>query len=150
MFNEVAPKVRIGNQTVLRIPSEVYASDNYPSAMRQRYGDDPSGKNWKFPYNIHMVPDSIPCVVVWRPDGDSSYRFLGQYVIMEEKKANYANGMHSIYSGLDPDGNADPFGFRSTKQGDKLWDNVGCHQMEILRSTEDLTLFLGDTLSVRL
>lgn len=144
MFNEVAPKVRIGNQTVLRIPSEIYASDSYPNAMRQRYGDDPSGKNWKFPYNIHMVPDSIPCVVVWRPDGNSSYRFLGQYVIMEEKKSNYANGMHSIYSGLDPDGNADPFGFRSTKQGDKLWDNAGCHQMEILRSTEDLTLFLSD------
>ncbi len=144
MFNEVAPKVRIGNQTVLRIPSEVYAADTYPTAMRQRYGDDPSGKNWKFPYNIHMVPDSIPCVVVWRPDEDSSYRFLGQYVIMEEKKSNYANGMHSIYSGLDPDGNADPFGFRSTKQGDKLWDNIGCHQMEILRSTEDLTLFLRD------
>jgi len=92
-----------------------------------------------------MTPDSIPCVVVWRPDESSAYRFLGQYVIMEEKKANYANGMHSIYSGLDADGKADPFGFKSSKTGEKLWDNANCHQMEILRSTEDLTLFLNDS-----
>lgn len=145
MFNEVAPKVKIGNESVLRIPSQIYAEDSYPSAMQAIHGDDPSGNNWKFPYNIHMVPDSIPCIVVWRPDENSAYRFLGQYVIMEEKKANYANGMHSIYSGLDGDGKADPFGFRSTKTGVKLWDNENCHQMEILRSTEDLTLFLDDT-----
>ena len=144
MFNEVAPKVSINNQNVLRIPSEVYASENYPQAMRLRYGEDPSGNNWKFPYRINMVPDSIPCVVVWRPDENDSYRFLGQYVIMEEKKANYANGMHSIYSGLDSDGNADPFGFKSTKTGDKLWDNVNCHQFEFLRSTSNIELFLDD------
>lgn len=145
MFNEVAPKVKIGNESVLRIPSEVYASDQYPAAMQAIHGEDPSGNGWQFPYKINMVPDSIPCVVVWRPDEGSPYRFLGQYVIMEEKKANYANGMHSIYSGLDNDGNADPFGFRSSKTGTKLWDNVNCHQMEILRSTEDLTLFLDDS-----
>lgn len=144
MFNEVAPKVRINGKSVLRIPAEVYASDNYPAAMQAQYGTDPSGAGWKFPYNIHMTPDSIPCVVVWRPDENSDYRFLGQYVIMEEKKANYANGMHSIYSGLDYEGNSDPFGFNSSKTGTKLWDNSGCHQVEILRSTEDLTLFLAD------
>ena len=145
MFNEVAPRVKINNKSVLRIPSEVYASDQYAAAMQNIHGQDPSGNNWKFPYNIHMTPDSIPCVVVWRPDESSAYRFLGQYVIMEEKKANYANGMHSIYSGLDADGKADPFGFKSSKTGEKLWDNANCHQMEILRSTEDLTLFLNDS-----
>lgn len=144
MFNEIAPKVRIGNQLVLRMPAEAFASDQYPTVMRNLYGDDPSGSGWKFPYNMHMTPDSIPCVVVWRPDNNSAYRFLGQYVIMEEKKANYANGMHSIYSGLDADGNPDPFGFKSSKSGTRIWDNSGCHQMEILRSSEDLTLFLDD------
>lgn len=144
MFNEVAPKVKIGNENVLRIPSEVYAAEQYPTAMQSIHGDDPSGNQWKFPYKINMVPDSIPCIVVWRPDEGSAYRFLGQYVIMEEKKANYANGMHSIYSGVDDNGNADPFGFKTSKTGNKLWDNANCHQMEILRSTEDLTLFLDD------
>lgn len=146
MFNNVAPKVKINNEYVLRIPSEVYATDYYPLAMRNTHGDtDPSGNNWKFPYNIHMVPDSIPCIVVWREDEDSSYKFLGQYVIMEEKKANYANGMRSIYDGLDANGYADPFGFKSQKSSTRLWDNQGCHQVEILRSTEDLTLFLNDS-----
>lgn len=148
LFNEVAPKVAIsdGSTTInpLRIPAEKYAADSYPAAMQALYGDDPTGNNWKFPYNIHMTPDSIPCIVVWRPDENSAYRFLGQYVLMEEKKANYANGMHSIYSGVDADGKADPFGFKSSKTGNKLWDNEGCHQMEVLRSTEDLTLFLSD------
>ena len=144
MFNTVAPRVKINNESVLRIPAEAYATDTYPQKMKQLYGDDPSGNNWKFPYNIHMTPDSIPCVVVWRPDESSAYQFLGQYVIMEEKKANYANGMHSIYSGLDANGLPDPFGFKTSKEGDRLWDNANCHQMEILRSTEDLTLFLSD------
>lgn len=113
--------------------------------MRTIHGDDPSGNNWKFPYTINMVPDSIPCIVVWRPDDQSAYRFLGQYVIMEEKKANYANGMHSIYSGLDANGLPDPFGFKSSKEGTRLWDNKDCHQFEFLRSTGDLELFLDDS-----
>lgn len=145
MFNEVAPKVRVNGNAVLRIPSEKYATDLYPSAMEDIHGEDPSGNGWKFPYRINICPDSIPCIVVWRPDENSSYRFLGQYVIMEEKKANYANGMHSIYSGLDASGNPDPFGFKSEKAGTKLWDNEGCHQMEFLRSTGDLELFLNDS-----
>ena len=145
MVNEVYPKVKINGNDVLRIPSEKYATDTYPAAMQQIHGDDPSGNGWKFPYTINFVPDSIPCIVVWRPDDNSAYRFLGQYVIMEEKKANYANGMHSIYSGLDSKGNPDPFGFNSSKTGTKLWDNNMCHQMEFLRSSEYLELFLDES-----
>lgn len=145
LFNQVAPRVKIGNENVLRIPCEKYATDNYPAAMQATHGDDPTGNGWKFPYTINMTPDSIPCVVVWRPDDSNAYRFLGQYVLMEEKKANYANGMHSIYDGVDNEGKADPFGFKSSKSDRKLWDNENCHQMEILRSTEDLTLFLSDS-----
>ena len=144
MINEVYPKVKINGQNVLRMPSEEYATDSYSDAMQNIYGDDPSGNNWKFPYTLNIVPDSIPCIVVWRPDDNSAYRFLGQYVIMEEKKANYANGMHSIYSGLDAKGNPDPFGFNSSKTGVKLWDNANCHQMEFLRSSEYLELFLSE------
>ena len=145
MINEVYPKVKINNQDVLRMPSEKYATDEYPIVMQDEYGDDPSGNGWKFPYNLNIVPDSIPCIVVWRPDDNSAYRFLGQYVLMEEKKSNYANGMHSIYKGLDSKGNPDPFGFNSSKVGNPLWDNAGCHQMEFLRSSEYLELFLDDS-----
>lgn len=148
LFNQVSRRVSIiqDGKTImpLRIPAEVYADTQYPNAMQAIHGDDPTGNNWKFPYTINVVPDSIPCVVIWRPDENSAYRFLGQYVIMEEKKANYANGMHSIYSGVDADGKVDPFGFKSSKSGIKLWDNVNCHQMEFLRSSENLELFLSE------
>lgn len=77
LFNEVSSKVRINGQDVLRIPSKRYAEEEYPSDMQAIHGDDPTGNNWKFPYTINMVPDSIPCIVVWRPDADSAYRFLG-------------------------------------------------------------------------
>lgn len=145
MVNEVYPKVQIGGEKVLRIPAEKYATDNYSSAMENLYGEDPTGNNWKFPYKINICPDSIPCIVVWREDDTKPYKFLGQYVIMEEKKANYANGMHSIYSGLDTKGNPDPFGFNSSKTGTKLWDNADCHQMEFLRSISPLDLLYDDT-----
>lgn len=144
LFNEVSPKVTINNEYVLRTPAEEYAYTKYPDAMRAAHGEDPSGKGWKFPYNLHMVPDSIPCVVVWRKTDKDPYMFLGQYVIMEEKKSNFTNGMRSIYDTLDSEGNPDPFQFK-TKGGTRLWDNEGCHQMELLTSTDDLTLFLDDS-----
>lgn len=144
LFNEVSPRLKVGDDYVLRIPAEKYAYDQYPTIMQQRHGDDPRGLGWAFPYNIHMVPDSIPCVVVWRENDQKPFKFLGQYVIMEEKKANYSNGMHSIYDTVDDSGNPDPFQFRS-KTGNKLWDNEGCHQMELLTSTDDMDLFLDDS-----
>lgn len=140
LFNEVSNKLNINGEYVLRIPSIEYAKKKYSDAMTDAHGVDPSGGDWKFPYEMAMVPDSIPCVVVWRPDEQSSYKFLGQYVIMEEKKANYANGMHSIYDNITNDNKPDPFKF-STKGGNRLWDNANCYQFEILRNTHGLTLF---------
>lgn len=146
LINEVYPKVQIGGQNVLRIPCEQYAIDNYPAAMAAAHQAEYPEKVWKFPYTINICPDSIPCIVVWRPTEDDSYRFLGQYVIMEEKKSNYANGMHSIYSGIDIKGNEDPFGFKSDeKTGIKLWDNANCHQFEFLRSASMLDFLCDDS-----
>ena len=144
MFSEVAPKVQINNEYVLRMPCENYVADQYSNAMRAAHGEDPSGNNWRFPYTFHMTPDSIPAVLVWRPDESSAYRFLGQYVIMEEKKANFSNGMHSIYDSIDENGNPDPFQY-STKEGNRLYDNSGTYQFEILTSTDDISLFLDDS-----
>lgn len=54
--------------------------------------------------------------------------------MMEEKKANFANGMRSIYDKLLDDGTPDPFDFYTGTKGDRLWDNDGCRQMENLRN----------------
>ena len=143
LFNEVSPRVRVNGNYVLRTPAEQYAYEEYSEAMTAIHGEDPRGLNWKFPYTLHMVPDSIPCIVVWREDSESPYQFLGQYVIMEEKKSNFTNGMRSIYDTIDSDGNPDPFQFK-VKGGNRLWDNENCYQMELLTSVDDMTLFLDD------
>lgn len=149
LFNQVSPRLTINNEYVLRTPAEEYAYEKYPNDMKAIYGEDPRGLGWKFPYNLHMVPDSIPCVVVWRQTDKDPFKFLGQYVIMEEKKSNFTNCMRSIYDCVDEDGNPDPFQFRVQKNSkrsvNKLWDNQNCHQMELLTSTDDLTLFLDDS-----
>lgn len=143
LFNEVSNRVTIGNENVLQIPAIKYANKYYSGQMQADYGDDPNGNNWKFPYNLHMVPDSIPCVVIWREDEQSAYRYLGQYVLMEEKKSNFSNGMRSIYNTIDNENNPDPFQFKKKDSGSKIWNNSGCHQFELLTSTDDLTLFLN-------
>ena len=146
LFDEVSQKVTIEGKKVLRTPAEQFAYEDYPAIMTSKYGadKDPRGLGWAFPYNLHMVPDSIPCVVVWRKTDKDPFIFLGQYVLMEEKKSNFTNGMRSIYDTVDIDGYPDPFQFK-TKGGTKLWDNAGCHQVELLTSTDDLTLFLDDS-----
>ena len=144
LFNQVGPKVAINGSYVLRTPAEQYAYEEYPGVMQALHGDDPRGLGWAFPYTFHMIPDSIPCVVVWRESDKDPYKFLGQYVIMEEKKATFSSCMRSIYDTVDENGYPDPFQFKS-KVGNRLWDNKDCHQMELLTSTDDLTLFIDDS-----
>lgn len=147
MFNSIVNSVEIGGRKVLRIPAQAYAQDEYPEAMKELHGaDKDASRNWKFPYNINMVPDSIACVVIWRPNESSPYRFLGQYVIMEEKKSNYANGMHSIYDTVDANGNPDPFKFYTKdKNSERLWDNEDCLQVEIVERSDN-TMLLDSSL----
>lgn len=143
MVNRVYPNVKINGEFVLRTPIQEYVlSGDYAQDMARIHGGDAS--QYAFPYNINFVPDSKPIVVVWRPDENSEYRMLGNYVLMEEKKANYANGMHSIYDKLLEDGTPDPFDFYAGVKGDRLWDNEGCQQMENLRNHQ-LTFFTGDS-----
>ena len=142
MVNRVYPNVKIDNQYVLRTPAQEYVlSGQYSRDMVAKHGGTVA--DYPFPYTINIVPDSRPVVVVWRADEQSEYKFLGDYVMMEEKKANFANGMRSIYDKLLEDGTTDPFDFYTGVKGDRLWDNDGCRQMENLRNHQ-LTFFTGD------
>lgn len=114
---------------------------DYSRDMAAKYGG--AATDYVFPYTINFVPDSKPIVVVWRKDENSEYEMLGNYVLMEEKKANFANGMRSIYDKISTDGTVDPFDFMAGTKGDRLWDNEGCMQMENLRNHQ-LTFFRGD------
>lgn len=139
MVNHSYPNVQINGEYVLRIPSQDYVlSSGYSRDMAAKYGGNQS--DYQFPYTINYVPDSRPCVVVWRLNKNSPYKMLGLYVLMEEKKSNYANGMKSIYDKIDSDGKVDPFDFKIGSKGNRLWDNEGCRQMENLRNHK-YTLF---------
>lgn len=139
LVNETYKNAQVNGEYVLRIPAQDYVlSGQYSSDMAQRHGGD--AKDYKFPYNINFVPDSRPCVVVWRLNENTPYTMLGLYVIMEEKKSNYANGMRSIYDKIATDGTLDPYDFKSGNKGIRLWDNDGCRQMENLRN-DIYTLF---------
>lgn len=139
MVNETYKKAQVNGEYVLRIPAQQYVlSGQYASDMAQRHGGE--AKDYEFPYNINYVPDSRPCVVVWRANENTPYTMLGLYVIMEEKKANYANGMRSIYDKIATDGTLDPYDFKSGAKGTRLWDNDGCRQVENLRN-DIYTLF---------
>jgi hypothetical protein len=67
------------------------------------YGVNEEGKQWKdyftdpFPYKmIEYGPESFPCVVFYS-NNKGEKTFLGQYVFMEDKKADFLYGERSMY-----------------------------------------------------
>lgn len=143
MINKVYPNVQIDGRYVLRTPIQQYIlSGQYAKDMVAAHGGTEA--DYKFPYTVSFTPQSIPCVIVWRKDENTPYSMLGNYVMMEEKKSNYANGMHSIYDKKLNDGTLDPFDFRTGNKGNRIWDNEGCAQFENLRNHK-FTLFTGSS-----
>lgn len=133
MVNETYRKAQVNGEYVLRIPAQQYVlSGQYAADMAQAHGGE--AKDYEFPYTINYCPDSRPCVVVWRADENTPYTMLGLYVIMEEKKSDFAKGMRSIYDKIAPDGTLDPYDFKSGTKGNRIWNNEGCRQMENLRN----------------
>lgn len=141
MINEVFPKVEIDGKHVLLTPPQNYALNTYPEEMKVKYG---AGRDYTFPYTIELEPDSMPCVVFWRTSETDPYHFLGQYVIMEEKKATRTNGQRSIYDKITDNGQLDPFDLIDGKKGNRLWDNSKCIQFEHVLNETDMALFKSD------
>lgn len=126
LVNESWYNASINGGYILRTPPQKVAAEDYPSLYRK-----------SFPWMIRTTACSMPCVVFWRKDDTSEYSFLGQYVLMEDKKSDYVYGERSIYK-ID----GDPFAFYTSKTGvGKLWDNSDTCCFEILRNAHSLSLF---------
>lgn len=131
LFTDTWYKAAVNGDYVLRTP---------PQEVQAKWNDL---YNTTFPYQIRISPDSLPCVVFWRSgkDDTESYQFLGQYVFMEDKKSDYLYGERSIYS--NP---TDPFCFYSDKKNyERVWDNSNAMQIEILRNSHELTMFMDNS-----
>ncbi|MCR5270548.1 MAG: hypothetical protein K6D91_05975 [Prevotella sp.] len=88
--------------------------------------------NNDFPTPIRTAPDSQPIVIFYQ-NGEGEITFLGQYVMMEEKKADFCFGERSIYK-ADP---TDPFCLtvenkKADTASNRLWNNSNALRMEVL------------------
>jgi len=50
-----------------------------------------------FPFQIRNAPDSLPAVVFYQKTIDSPITYLGQFVLMDDKKSDHIYGERSIY-----------------------------------------------------
>lgn len=119
-------------------------------------------QNTSFPYKIRNAPDSRPCVVFYtdtsKPASSLTKKFLGQFVLMDDKKADHIFGERSIY--LWGDGK-DPFCMTVegatteviNKKGNKkkgydiddncVWDNGNVLRIECVLINTPLTSFMN-------
>ena len=126
-------------------------------------GENVEGKvgTWKdfsngkqFPYNIRISPDSFPCAVFYRDTSNTlesdTYKYLGQFVFMDDKKSDFLYGERSIYAFGNYD---DPFvlktentkngaaGKQDTKQN-RVWDNSNVLRIEDILVDNTLVSFM--------
>lgn len=105
-----------------------------------------SGMSYAFPYQIRNAPDSLPCVVFYKnTSGTNTVTFLGQYVMMDDKKSDFTYGERSIYN-ADP---KDPFCLKvENKDNDtddyKIWDNANVLRIEVLNINTFFTSYMND------
>ena len=133
MVNKYYPLIEINGNHPLRTPAVDYALERYSADMAAKFGGSASDYPWK--WNINIAPDSVPIVILWHETENDPLQFYALGVMMEEKKAAYANGNHSIYLKICEDGTIDPYDRYAGKSGDRGWDNDGTIEMEILRGS---------------
>lgn len=108
----------------------------------------------EFPYVIRTAPDSFPCAVFYKntadPTSADQYKYLGQFVFMDDKKSDFIYGERSIYAFGNYD---DPFvmktentkngpnGAQDTKQN-RVWDNKNVLRIEVVLLNNKLTSFM--------
>lgn len=128
-INQIAQDTQIDGQHPLRTPAQDYVlSGGYTRDMTNHHG-----KAYEFPYKLSFTPVSYAAVAIWRKSPDDPWQWLGLYTVLEEKKAFYTNGGHSIYDALDEDGKPDPYCLKTSKSKARLlYDNTGFLRFEIV------------------
>lgn len=116
-------------------------------------------KTKPFPYYIGVAADSLPCAVFYQSTigEENEMQFLGQYVLMEDKKSEQCFGEGSIYAGVGGKDYNDPFCFKAKSQKNanngkkqnakqyRLWNNKRVLRIEVLNIDTMFTSFLSKT-----
>ena len=133
LFDSTWYNANINNKFILRTPPQDYVAS---TGIYQGHGyKEATGQD--FPYHIRTGAYSFPITVFYKKEDETVYKFLGQYIFMDDKKSDYLYGERSIYN--NP---ADPFYFFTTKDKTKLgWDNKNTLQVECLSNVSDHALF---------
>lgn len=140
MVNKIYPHITMSGTLAdkeypypLRTPAMQYAMEQYPKDMVTKWGG--KEEDYQFPHDICIAPDSVPVVILWHKTENDALQVYGIGTMMQEKKAAYANGNHSIYlKERLADGTLDPYDRYLGENGDRGWDNNGTIEMEYLRA----------------
>lgn len=130
-FNQIAENTQIDGKYPLRTPQMDYVlSGKYSEDMARIHGGNP--QDYVFPYKQTFTPHAYSGAAIYRKDADSPWQWLGLYTFIEEKKAFYSHGGHSIRDKIADDGTLDPYDIYSGTKGNVLVDNTGYLRFEII------------------
>ena len=167
------PQLFSSNQTVTHNNANLNEDkDSNKELITGKNKDDKLWKDYagdkKFPHQIQVGPDSFPCVVFYSDTSSGGETtFLGLYVFMEDKKADFIFGERSIYYYKDTQRNFDiaddPFVLKyiNTKKGEhaielpngntqaldsaenRIWDNANVLRIEGLTINTKFSSFMS-------
>lgn len=146
LINDTWYNAQVDGKYVLRTEPQLVASIG--SNEKAQYGLEHVWHDYfqtEFPTPIRVAPDSFPCVVFYR-DGEGEITYLGQFVMMEDKKADFNFGERSIYK-ADP---SDPFCLKTiNKKADtaanRIWNNNNVLRVEVLDINDAFTSYMSWT-----
>ena len=102
-----------------------------------------------FPYEIRISPDSLPISLFYYNTTDTvkTKKFLGQYVLMDDKKSDFTYGERSIYKIYN-----DPFCLYSTNAKEDtdenlIWDNNRVIRIEVVEANTIFSSFMDDSIT---
>lgn len=167
LWNKMTYNAVIDQEYKLRTPPQLFSTNktvtphdlNKSSCTNYERGLNDQGKQWKdysnnaFPYELRQAPDSFPAMIFYKQNENDTWKFLGQYVMMDDKKSDYLYGERSMYhwNGADgtdpfvikrenvpyseknPDGNKD-LSSKYDKDSNRIWDNGNVIRIEVLET----------------
>lgn len=160
LINQTWYNANVDGEYVLRTDPQLFTTNELVRHNNQQlgedgwiagYGKDKDGRDvqWKdffnkeFPYPIRTGAASIPCVVFYidTSSGTQVRKFLGTYVLMEDKKSDFTYGERSIYKFAN-----DPFCLTVVNKdkdidANRIWSNGGVLRLELLTVNNDYVGF---------
>lgn len=162
LFHTVWYNAVIDGQYRLRTDPQLFATNkviNYKDATVNEDGRtaglNAAGKQWgsyvttDFPHEMRISPNALPAVVFYKNTKETGTptTFLGQFVLMDDKKSDFTYGERSIYNVPK-----DPFCLLTVNAGkdtddNMLWDNDRVVRVEVVQANTVFSSYMTDTVT---